>query len=96
MTVPTPHDNIIVWYNLVDANGDPYQNLETFGVRIAPTSTVCQLRDTVHKANEAILADVHRLDVFASREDIYRNHPLSNLPKTTLDTPVYIAVLTTD
>jgi hypothetical protein len=90
----------MVWYQLVDADGDPYKGADVSVLPISRDSMVAYLRIAVHDACKITLANVDpiHLKVYASREDIMnlnllrRSLTVANLPLTTEDTPLYIVV----
>jgi hypothetical protein len=45
------HDEIIVWYQLVDAQGVPYNNSTKSSVWMAPDSMMLQLQKTIQAEN---------------------------------------------
>jgi hypothetical protein len=93
--------DLILWYKLVDTNnGDPYRNSVVFAERISPYSLTFEFCKVVAAINKNTLAHVDSmfLKVFASRDDLIMNKPvradqrLSDLPITTVENPLYIAV----
>jgi hypothetical protein len=90
----------IVWYQLVDATGELFDDSPSDGLGIAPDLMIIQLRDAILAKNKNTLdhVDAKNLKVFASLESLRQNsalrgsHIISTLPTSTEDNPLYIVV----
>ncbi len=100
MTTAAPiRDYIIVWYQLVDAQGDPYNGFEVIGIRMSSSLLLQDFCEVVvdENKNELARVDATDLKVFASLEAFHQNEELEvdqNMSKLTTAkaTPLYMVV----
>jgi hypothetical protein len=94
----SPNDSIRVWYQLVDARIGALDNDGVGSVKISSNALIDDLRQAIVDKNKLPFV-AKSLKVFATREHLdlkeprmRLDHPLSNLPYMTGETPLYVVV----